>query len=147
MRARGVLRVGLAFLGASQLAVGVWALLAPESFFGFRWVGMGMAYDVHLVADYGALSVATSVVLLVAAVTLTRTMARTALVTYLAFAVPHLVIHLRLLDHLEPAGRGPLVTALTVAVVLGVALVPLTAHARTDGEGQAERIASADRRG
>nr|WP_199836348.1 hypothetical protein [Streptomyces sp. NRRL F-4489] len=126
MTARTWLRAGLAFLAAAQFTVGGWALLLPRSFFAIPWVGMHMAYNAHLMRDYGAMSLATSVALGVGAVRLRRSAARTALAVYLAFAAPHLVIHLQLMHHLAPADRVPLLTALTAAVAIPLALLPLT---------------------
>ncbi|MEV0650695.1 hypothetical protein AB0I28_36120 [Phytomonospora sp. NPDC050363] len=127
MNARTWLRAGLAFLAAAQFAVGCWALLAPRSFFDIPWVGMRMHYNAHLMMDYGAMSLATSVVLGVSVFAVTKIMTRTALAVYTVFAAPHLVIHIQLLHHLTPNERLPLLTALTAAVVIPAALLPLTA--------------------
>ncbi|MEU4231239.1 hypothetical protein AB0F17_43685 [Nonomuraea sp. NPDC026600] len=126
MSARTWLRGGLAFLGAAQFGVGCWALLLPASFFAIPWVGMRMPYNVHLVMDYGAMSLATSVALGVSAFIVRRSMVRTALAVYLTFAVPHLAIHLRLLHHLTPGERVPLVVGLSAAVAIPLVLWALT---------------------
>lgn len=128
MSARTWLRAGLAFLCVVQFAVGVWALLFPRSFFDIPWVGMRMPYNSHLMMDYGAMSLATAVVLGVSFFVVGRSMARTALAVYLVFAVPHLVIHIRLLHHLAPGERVPLLAALTAAVVIPLVLLPLTSR-------------------
>jgi len=128
MSARTWLRAGLAFLAVAQFAVGVWALLFPRSFFDIPWVGMRMPYNAHLMMDYGAMSLATSVVLAVSFFTVRRSMARTALAVYLVFAVPHLVIHIQLLHHLTPAERVPLLAGLTAAVLIPLVLLPLTSR-------------------
>ncbi|MER7343296.1 hypothetical protein ABT403_36390 [Streptomyces sp. NPDC000075] len=107
----------------AQLGVGCWALLFPHSFFAVPWVGMGMAYNVHLVTDYGAMSLATAVALGAGALTMERTAIRTGLVVYLVFAVPHLAIHIRLVHHLAPGDRAPLLAALTVAVLIPTVLL------------------------
>ncbi|PVC99115.1 hypothetical protein [Streptomyces sp. CS014] len=132
MSARSQLRAGLAFLAAAQFIVGGWALLSPRSFFDIPWVGMRMPYNAHLMMDYGAMSLATSVVLSVAAVTMRQTMIRTGLTMYLVFALPHLLIHVRLLHHLTPGQRVPLLIALTAAVVIPLALLALTRRARKE---------------
>ncbi|MFD4589287.1 SDR family oxidoreductase [Streptomyces rubiginosohelvolus] len=132
MSARSQLRAGLVFLTAAQFIVGGWALLSPRSFFDIPWVGMRMPYNAHLMMDYGAMSLATSVVLCVGAVTLRQTMIHTGLAVYLVFALPHLVIHLRLLHHLTPGQRVPLLTALTAAVVIPLVLLALTRRARQE---------------
>jgi len=126
MRTENLLRAGIAFLATTQFGVGCWALFLPHSFFGIPWVGMHMPYNAHLMMDYGAMSLATSVVLGVAVLTTERVIVRTALATYLVFAVPHLVIHIRLLHHLAPADRAPLLIALTAAVLIALALLSLT---------------------
>jgi hypothetical protein len=128
MSARAWLRAGLAFLAVAQFAVGGWALLSPRSFFDIPWVGMRMPYNAHLMMDYGAMSLATSVVLGVSFFIVRRSMARTALAVYLVFAAPHLVIHLQLLHHLTPGERVPLLAALTAAVVIPLVLLPLTSR-------------------
>lgn len=120
------LRAGIAFLATTQFGVGCWALFLPSSFFRIPWVGMHMPYNAHLTMDYGAMSLATSVVLGVAFFAAGRTIVRTALATYLVFAMPHLVIHIRLLHHLAPADRAPLLIALTAAVLIALALLSLT---------------------
>ncbi|MFF4694338.1 hypothetical protein [Streptomyces chattanoogensis] len=133
MSARSWLRAGLAFLTATQFTVGCWALLSPRSFFDIPWVGMRMPYNAHLMMDYGAMSLATSVALGVGAVTMRQSMIRTALAVYLVFAVPHLVIHIRLLHHLTPGQRVPLLTALTAAALIPLLLLMLTGRTRREG--------------
>ncbi|WP_244312975.1 hypothetical protein [Microbispora hainanensis] len=108
--------------------MGGWALLFPRSFFNIPWVGMRMPYNAHLMMDYGAMSLATSVVLGVAVFVVRRSTARTALAVYLVFAAPHLVIHIQLLHHLTPGERMPLLAALTAAVVIPLVLLPLTSR-------------------
>ncbi|MEU4995680.1 hypothetical protein [Streptomyces sp. NPDC021622] len=133
---RGPLRAGLVFLGAAQFIVGCWALFFPRSFFDIPWVGMGMSYNAHLMMDFGAMSLAISVLLGVGAVTMRQTMVRTALTVYLVFAAAHLVIHIQLLHHLTPGQRGPVLAALTTAVVIPVVLFALTGRAwRGSGSG------------
>jgi hypothetical protein len=130
MSARGWLRAGLVFLTAVQFLVGCWALFAPRSFFDVPWVGMRMAYNPHLMMDYGAMSLATSVVLGVAAATMRRTMIRTALAVYTVFALPHLVIHIRMVHHLTSGERVPLLSMLAAAVVIPVVLLALVGCVR-----------------
>ncbi|MEV7521398.1 hypothetical protein [Streptomyces sp. NPDC091371] len=128
------LRVGLAFLTAVQFGVGCWALLFPYSFFSVPWVGMGMAYNVHLMTDYGAMSLATSVALGAGAVTMQRTVIRTGLASYLVFATAHLAIHIGLVDHLPPGRRVPLLASLALAAVIPAVLLVLTGRTgRTAG--------------
>ena len=126
MRAPNWLRSGLVLLTAIQLVVGAWALLFPESFFDIPWVGMRMAYNEHLMMDIGATSLATALLLGVAARTMSRLLARTALLVYLMWAVLHLVIHLRFLDRLTAAEGVTLLIALGGIVIVTVTLLALT---------------------
>jgi hypothetical protein len=90
MSARTWLRAGLTFLAVAQFGVGCWALLLPRSFFNIPWVGMHMPYNAHLMMDYGAMSLATSVALGVGVFIVRRSVVRTGLAVYLTFALPHL---------------------------------------------------------
>ncbi|MCR3720464.1 MULTISPECIES: hypothetical protein [Prauserella salsuginis group] len=130
-----VLRGGLGFLLATQLVIGCWALLFPRAFFAIPWVGMRMDYNEHLMLDYGAMSLALSVVLIAAVVVTTRDLARIALVSYLVFAVAHVVIHARLLHHLTQAEGIGLMIALSAAVAIPAVLLVLTTRLGT-GRGR-----------
>ena len=126
MTARVSLRAGLAFLAFAQIAVGCWALILPRSFFDIPVVGMGMAYNEHLMRDYGAMSLASAVVLSLAAVQMTRSATRTALLMYLVWALAHFAIHVPLIDHLTPAQATYLMIALGVAILLTCGLLLLS---------------------
>lgn len=121
------LRAGLGLLAASQLVVGIWALFFPVSFFSLEVVGMGMAYNEHLMRDYGAMTLASAVVLGAATVYMRRMLTVVALVMYLTWAVPHFVVHLTMLDHLAPATGAMLITALGFTIALPAALLVGTA--------------------
>jgi hypothetical protein len=93
-------RLGTAVtLGVPQLVVGIWAVVAPKSWFesfpGFdpRLVAAEPPYNEHLVTDVGAGFVATGVVLLVAAAWANRAAMAIALLAFTAFALPHVVYH------------------------------------------------------
>jgi hypothetical protein len=116
-------RAGIGFLAASQTVVGVWALFFPVNFFSLEVVGMGMAYNEHLMRDYGAMTLASAVVLGVATAHMGRMLTVVALAMYLTWAVPHFVVHLTMLDHLAPSTGAVLITALGVAVALSAALL------------------------
>jgi hypothetical protein len=107
------LRAGLGFLTATQAVVGLWALLLPARFFALEVVGMGMAYNKHLMLDYGAMTLASAVVL--GAATVHRGQ----------WLIPHFFIHLTMLDHLTPTTGTLLVVALGLAIALPVALLVL----------------------
>lgn len=100
---------GLWLLVASQVVVGLWAQLAPLSFYddfplpGHPWVALLPPYNEHLVRDVGGLSLALTVVLGAAAVRPDRRSTRVALVAFLVYTVPHAVFHTAHLVHF-PAG-------------------------------------------
>lgn len=120
------LRVGLGFLATTQLVVGVWALFLPARFFALEVVGMGMAYNEHLMRDYGAMTLAGAVVLGAATIHRGQWMTRTALVMYLTWTVPHFFVHLAMLDHLAPSTATLLMVALGLAIALPAGLLVLT---------------------
>jgi len=97
-RFAGVFRAGLVGLGTLQAVNGLYALIAPRSFyddypFGRGWVAALPQYSEHLVRDVGGLFLATAVVLLAAAVYLERRLVAVALIAFLAFSLPHSTFH------------------------------------------------------
>jgi hypothetical protein len=112
----------LGALGAVQFVNGLWALLAPRSFygefpFGRGWVELLPPYSEHLVRDVGGLYLMTAVVLIGAAIAATRATVMLACVSWLTFALAHAVYHA---FHLEPFGVGD---AIANAIVLAVAVL------------------------
>ena len=96
---RAATRLVLGILAAVQATDGLYALLAPRSFYddfpaGRGWVEALPAYSEHLVRDVGALFLATAVVLAAAAIWLERRLVLVALVSFLVFSVPHTIYHL-----------------------------------------------------
>lgn len=92
-------RVGLVALAVPQAITGVWAIADGSGWFedfpGFepRLAAAEPPFNAHLTADAGGGFLATAVVLLVGAWWADRRSVRLALLTYLAFAVPHLTYH------------------------------------------------------
>jgi hypothetical protein len=123
----GLLRAGMWFLTFVELAVGVVATLAPRAFYDYvPWVDLAPPFSEHLMRDYGAMNLALGLVTAVAAITMDRIMVRTALVAYLLFAIPHLLFHVSHHDHYTPSQAVGETTALTIAVLLPLALLALT---------------------
>src|SRR5918996_986761 len=93
-------RVILIGLGGIQFVNGVWAILAPRSFYEDfplpvgGWVSALPAYNEHLMRDVGGLFLATGFVLLAAAWAMERRLVAVALVSYLLFSIPHTAYHL-----------------------------------------------------
>lgn len=114
---RTVARAVLGSLAAIQLTDGVYAFFAPRSFFsdfpfGRGWVEALPAYSEHLVRDVGSLFLATGIFLAAAAWILERRLVLVALVSFLAFSLPHFIYHS---FNLEPYSTGD-----AIANVLGL---------------------------
>jgi hypothetical protein len=125
------MRGGLVVVALPAAWVGVWATIAPRSFYDdfpgtSSWVAPLGPYDEHLVRDVGAFELGLTIVALFAIVTLERRLVQAALLAFLVSGIPHLVYHL--------SNTGPLTTAdnlislagLALGVVVPVALLPLT---------------------
>jgi hypothetical protein len=133
-RAEGWIRGALAFLSLGELAIGIWALFLPRSFYedfpssGRDWVSTLGPYDEHLVRDVGEFNLAFGVLLALAAIVPEHLLVRVSLVAYLVYTVPHFVFHLAqigafsMADNLaQLAGLGFQVV-IPVAILLGVGL-------------------------
>ena len=124
-RHRTAIRAALAGAGLIQVVDGLYALLAPTSFYedfplGRGWVEALPAYSEHLVRDVGGLFLATGAALLAAAWTLQRRLVIVVAASFLLFSVPHAVYHL--------LNLGPYSTGDAIANGFGVlALVVLPA--------------------
>jgi hypothetical protein len=123
-------RLGLAGLGLIQLTDGLYALFFPRSFYrdfplGRGWVEAIPAYNPHLLADVGALFIATGVLMLMAAFWLERRLVLAALVTWLLFAVPHVTYHLGNLGPYDTADTIGNVVSLGLTVLVPAALLAL----------------------
>ena len=122
-------RVGLGILATLEALVGVWALLAPISFYrnfplpGHAWVSMLPPYNEHLTRDVGELSLALTVLLGAAAVTGQRLLSVVAIIATAVYAVPHAVYHAR---HLEGFPTGDAVAQM-VGIALQLVLVVIVA--------------------
>nr|WHW29287.1 hypothetical protein [uncultured bacterium] len=92
-------RIALGYLGLIALEIGVWALLAPQSFYsnfpglGRTWVSIDGPFNEHLVRDVGALNLALFCLIAYAAVTLSAELVKVAAVASLAWGVPHFIYH------------------------------------------------------
>src|SRR5262245_55111640 len=135
MSARSWLRTGVVFLAVTQGAAGAVQLFAPKVFYddfpipGHPWVSLTPPYSEHLMRDVGALTLAYTLVLAVAAVTMDRLMVRTALAANLVFTLPHFVFHAL---HLEAFPTGDAIgqtIALGVGILLPAACLMLTRRA------------------
>lgn len=125
---RIVFRVWIAALALVQTLDGLYALLAPRSFFddfpaGRGWVEALPAYNEHLVRDVGALFLATAVFLAAAAFYLERRLVAVALVAFLVFSLPHTIYHLFNLGPYDAGDAIANVIALGATVVVPIWLL------------------------
>ncbi len=130
-----VVRLILGVLGAIQATDGLYALLAPRSFYddfplGRGWVEALPAYNEHLVRDVGGLFLATAVVLIAAAIWLDRRLVLVACVSFLAFAIPHTTWHFFNLGPYDTFDTVANVIALTFMVVGPLVILVGMARAR-----------------
>src|SRR5260221_11734237 len=131
-------RIFLGILALSCVQLGVWATFWPRQFYttfpggGRTWVAVNGPYNEHFVRDFGGLNLAIAVLLIVAVVTLTATLVRTASAGYLVFGGPHLVYHLRHLDVFTSTDKVVNATILSLAVLraLGALLPSLPTEGR-----------------
>lgn len=92
-------KVALAILAVFGLQSGLWAGLAPESFYdeypglGRQWVAADGPFNEHLVRDVGWTWVGLALVAVAALVVARRPWARLAGVAWLAFGLPHFIYH------------------------------------------------------
>jgi hypothetical protein len=89
----------LVFVAVPQLVTGIWAVLAPRHWFdefpglGPMLVAAEPPFNRHLATDAGGAFLATGVAAAIAVVWPRRQLVTLALVTYLAFAIPHTIYH------------------------------------------------------
>lgn len=139
MRQR-LVRVGLAYLAVGAASVGVWATLAPRSWFddfpGGPWAGWAAAlppYNEHLVRDVGALYLGFTVLFLWALWRPARTLVVPLAVAWIVVQVPHLVFHVQHDEVLSTGDRVAQTGGLVGFVVVAAAVAWLSA--RTDSPG------------
>jgi hypothetical protein len=122
-------RYGLIAVAVGQASTGLWALVAPRSFYDDfpagrgGWVSATGPYNEHLTVDYGAFSLAIVSVLVAAAVVLERRLVLVAAGAYLVWAVPHFVYHMITLDIYGTGDAIGNVITLAATVVLPLAIV------------------------
>jgi hypothetical protein len=130
------LRIVLWIVALTSLELGVWASFWPRQFFttfpggGRTWVAVNGPYNEHFIRDFGGLNLALAALFIVAAVTLSTLLIRTAAVSYVLFALPHFVYHARHLDVYSAAGdKVANMATLGLSVVLPLAALALTMSA------------------
>jgi nucleoside-diphosphate-sugar epimerase len=123
----------LALLGLSAVVLGLYALLAPDSFYasfplGRGWVSGDGPFNEHLLRDFGGLNLALAAITFAAFATMSVAMVRTAAVATLLFGVPHLLYHLAHLDRYGAADQIGNVLGLGLPILGAIAVLVLSAH-------------------
>ena len=129
-------RIGLVALGIPNALAGLWAVLAPESWYddfpGFdpRLVAAEPPYNAHLVTDAGAGLLASGFVLLAAAWLADRRSVCFGISAFLVFAVPHTLWHaMNESAGLSGAEDARNVGTLVFSVIAAVVLLVVSARA------------------
>ena len=142
MRSSLVARVCVVLIGLTFLPAGLQAAFAPRRFyddfpFDRHWVAMvGPAYNEHLVRDVGDLNLALAVVMIAAAVSLTRPVVIAAALATLVYSVPHFAYHAANLQTVAAGDRAAELASLAVPILLGVVvLAVLPAASATTNPG------------
>lgn len=131
-------RIALGYLAIVALQIGLWALLAPQSFYdsfpglGRTWVNVDGPYNEHLVRDVGALNLALLVLIVVAAVRLTKTLVIVAAAAQLVWAAPHFVYHIFNTDGLDGSDVAISLGGLALGAVIPVVLIVMARRELSD---------------
>ena len=139
MRQR-LVRAGLAYLAVGAASVGVWATLAPRSWFDDypggpfeAWAATLPPYNEHLIRDVGALYLGFTVLFVWAMWRPVRELVFPIAVAWIVVQVPHLVFHLQHDDGLSAGDRLVQTGGLVAFVVVAAAVAYVSA--RTDSPG------------
>ena len=122
-------RICLLLLALPALEIGIWATLAPHSFFnsfpggGRHWVAVDGPFNEHLVRDFGAMNLALALVLLVALVVGSRLLVTTAATAYFLWAVPHALYHFFNMQVLSSGDQIANGITLAISVALPLAII------------------------
>lgn len=118
------LRGGLVVLGLFAVMPGLWAWLAPQSFYddfpglGFAWISLEPPFNEHLVRDVGTFYLAFGVMFFAAAWKMVRTLTLVVLGGWLVFALPHFLFHLFAGGIFDDVERLTQILSLAAVVVL-----------------------------
>src|SRR5205823_3824690 len=122
-------RVGLWILALSAAPLGIWATLAPRSFYdnfpggGHHWVRMDGPYNHHLVSDFGALNLALAAVTIGAAIWMIPKLTRLTAVAWLLYAIPHELYHAQHLDPFGSTDKVLMLLGLGVDIIIAIGLL------------------------
>ncbi|MGI8755299.1 MAG: hypothetical protein ACR2MB_05460 [Acidimicrobiales bacterium] len=140
------LRAGLLYLAVVNASVGIWASVAPRSFYddfpggGHSWVSVDGPFNEHLVRDVGAWSLGITVVILAALWTMSRPLVITTGAAVTVLSLPHALYHSRHADVIGPAVDQALsIGGLYLATAVGAAVLVGALRLEPDPDQAAER--------
>ena len=122
-------RVLLVIVAAGNALVGLWAALAPQSFYddfpgaGRNWVALDGPFNEHLVRDVGTLNLALAAVILAAIVRPSRYLVQIVAAAELVYSLPHFLYHATHLDPYGGSDKAALMISLSVSVLVPIALL------------------------
>jgi hypothetical protein len=130
MKHRNAIRVVLGALAVSAVVPGVWATLAPHSFYtdfpgAAHWVDRLPPDNEHLVTDAGGFYLAFAVLFTWAAVSLRRALVVPACVAWSVFSAVHLAYHATHLAPFPTADAVGEIAALAVVLALPIGVLML----------------------
>jgi hypothetical protein len=140
MSRRLAARLALGYLAISGLFVGVWASVAPRSFFsdfpglGHMWTAADGRYNEHLVRDVGDLNLALVVVTIAACIWFSRSLVISAALAWIVYSAPHLAYHAFNVGVVSSGDGVAETVALAIPILLaGFVIVAARNHPETTG--------------
>lgn len=118
--------------------LGVWALLAPRSFYdgfpglGRSWVSVDGPFNEHLVRDVGALNLALAAILIAAFVRMSGELVAVAGIASILWGLPHLIYHVLNRDGLDTSDLVVSIAGLSLAVIVSVGLIVFARSGRLE---------------
>ncbi len=125
-------RILLGVMAFSFLALGIWAGFFPRSFYAdfpgtsHPWVSPDGPFNEHLIRDVGWYNLALGIVLVIAAVTLSRAAVAAAAGAVLVSGIPHLAYHVAHLDLYATGDQIGNVVSLAAAPITALIVLALT---------------------
>ena len=122
-------KAALVYLACTAAFVGVWAQVAPRSFYddfpGVRrfWISLDGPYNEHLIRDVGGLNLSLALLTTAALILPRAGLPQVAALCWLVFGLPHLAYHLLHLEPFEPFDAVAQAIALTTQVLVPVGIL------------------------
>jgi hypothetical protein len=122
-------RILVVIVAVGNAVVGLWAALAPQSFYddfpgaGRHWVAVDGPFNEHLVRDVGVLNLALAAVALAVLLRPSRYLIQVLAGAELVYTLPHLLYHAAHLDLFDTSDKVALMVSLAVTVLAPIGLL------------------------